>query len=220
MELYIIRHGQTELNLRHVLQGRLDSPLTETGRLGAQKIAEALKDTPFDRVYTSNLNRAIATTEIILAGRDEEIIQDSRVGEMSFGPWQGKTQDEICTTKEIEENYIAYFKHPERYQPPEDGEGFESLLDRARSFLDTLEEYRKAEQAERVLLVSHGAMIKAIIAVIQNRSIADFWEPPYVTNCSLTIVEFTDEGIFIRTEATTDHLGEHTVPMTETGYLK
>ena len=53
--IYIIRHGQTEMNSRHALQGRSDFALNEAGLQQAQKAAERLRDVRFDRVYSSPL---------------------------------------------------------------------------------------------------------------------------------------------------------------------
>ena len=64
--IYIIRHGQTELNITNVLQGRSNHPLNETGIRQAEEAAERLKDISFDVVYSSPLIRAVRTAEIIV----------------------------------------------------------------------------------------------------------------------------------------------------------
>lgn len=57
-KIYIVRHGQTEENRLRILQGQLDTQLNATGLAQAQEVALALKDTPFDVAYTSDLMRA------------------------------------------------------------------------------------------------------------------------------------------------------------------
>lgn len=220
MKLYIVRHGQTELNVIHVLQGNLDSKLTEKGIQGAEKIGEALAETEFDVVITSTLSRAVKTTEIILRGRGQEFIQTPEVGEMTFGEWQGKTQEEISKTKEDAENYINYFKHPEKYVPVDNGEDFSSLLNRAKKVLEQIKAYGEDHKDAKVLLVSHGAFIKAIMSTVKNLELKDFWSEPYITNCSLTIIEIEGDAYNILLEADTSHLGEHVVPMPASGYVK
>ena len=64
--IYIVRHGQTEMNNRKALQGRSDVPLNETGIAQARAAAEKLTGIRFDRVYTSPLIRAIQTAKIIV----------------------------------------------------------------------------------------------------------------------------------------------------------
>ena len=58
MRIYLIRHGETEWNTRHLLQGATDIPLNQNGVEVARITAEALKDVPFDVVFTSPLKRA------------------------------------------------------------------------------------------------------------------------------------------------------------------
>ncbi len=65
MRIYVVRHGQTEMNNRKALQGRSNYPLNEAGIAQAQKAAEELKHIAFAKVYTSPLKRAIQTAEII-----------------------------------------------------------------------------------------------------------------------------------------------------------
>ena len=118
MRLYVVRHGETLWNKNHILQGQLDSPLTEKGIGGARKIKVAMKDIKFTKVYTSQQDRAIVTTEIILQDRqNKDYTIDTNITEMSYGTWQGKTMEEICKDPESEEMYINYFKYPEKYVP-------------------------------------------------------------------------------------------------------
>ena len=68
--LYIIRHGKTDWNDRHKLQGRTDVPLNEEGRRMAEEAREAYRDVHFDICFCSPLIRAKETAEILLRGRD------------------------------------------------------------------------------------------------------------------------------------------------------
>ena len=85
--VYIIRHGQTELNNRKVLQGRSDHPLNATGIAQAREAANRLKGVSFDAVYSSPLIRAIQTANIVAP--DVEPLVDDRLIEMEYGPYEG-----------------------------------------------------------------------------------------------------------------------------------
>ena len=87
--LYIMRHGKTEWNVRHKLQGRTDIPLNEEGRKMAEKAHEEYKDINIDICYCSPLVRARETAEIVLRGRNIPILTDDRLVEMSFGEYEG-----------------------------------------------------------------------------------------------------------------------------------
>ena len=88
-KIYIIRHGQTDLNKKHILQGRVDEPLNEDGILQA-KAAAALLDSlgvTIDQVWSSPLGRAQDTARII-TGEDVPLRTDERLLEMDYGPYE------------------------------------------------------------------------------------------------------------------------------------
>ena len=91
--LYIIRHGQTELNNRKVLQGRSDHPLNENGIAQARDAAEKLKGITFDVVWSSPLIRALQTAKIIVPDAKPRI--DERLIEMEYGPYEGMGLNEL-----------------------------------------------------------------------------------------------------------------------------
>lgn len=219
MKLYLVRHGETQWNKEHILQGQLDSPLTEKGTGGAVKIRESLKDIEFTRVYTSHQKRAMATADIILEGRtDTTYIVEPDIAEMSYGEWQGKTMEEICSTPESEQDYLNYFKKPENFVPVEGGEGFDDVIKRAELFIDRLR--NEHEDDDVILAVSHGVFIKALFVMIRNLEISKFWEKPFITNCSISIFDLKKDEIEIISEVDTSHLGEHQVSTAETDYIK
>ena len=89
-KIYIIRHGQTDLNKNHVLQGRVDEPLNEDGLRQAKFAAALLRtlDVSIDQVWSSPLQRAKDTAEII-ADEGVPIQTDDRLLEMDYGPYEG-----------------------------------------------------------------------------------------------------------------------------------
>ena len=95
-ELYLVRHGQTELNVQNILQGWQDSPLTERGREQAlaTRTAFAAHGVAFDHVYSSPLGRARRTAELIVGeGRSIELVDDLR--EWHLGSLEGTSNREM-----------------------------------------------------------------------------------------------------------------------------
>lgn len=89
-DLYLVRHGQTELNVQNILQGRQDSPLTARGREQAlaTRTAFAARGVAFDHVYSSPLGRARRTAELIVGeGRSIALVDDLR--EWHLGSLEG-----------------------------------------------------------------------------------------------------------------------------------
>ena len=104
--LYIVRHGETDWNREHRIQGHIDIPLNDQGKLDAANAKEKLKDVKFDVVFSSPLSRAIETAKIIT---DNEIIIDHRLIERYNGELEGCNDWDIL--KDIpwnEEKVIEY----------------------------------------------------------------------------------------------------------------
>ena len=178
--LYILRHGKTDWNTEHKLQGRTDIPLNAEGREMARKAAEKCRNVHFDICYCSPLARARETAEIILKDRNVPIVYDDRLREMSFGIYEGKVNyafDESCPVSIL-------FRHPEQYDFPIEGaESWKELFDRTGDFLREkalpLVKYNKD-----VLIVGHGAMDSSIVCQVRGLPIEQFWSAG-IENCRL-----------------------------------
>ena len=89
MNIYFVRHGQTDYNLKEIIQGASDIELNETGIKQAYQTKEKLKDIKFDKIYSSPLKRAKKTAEIIGEDRKITVEVDDRLKEISFGINEG-----------------------------------------------------------------------------------------------------------------------------------
>lgn len=178
--LYIIRHGKTDWNNLHKIQGRTDIPLNEEGRKMAAEAAEEYKDVHFDVCYCSPMIRARETAEILLAGRDVPIIFDERLVEMGFGIYEG-----IENSFSIPDCPInAMFWTPELYNTPvEGGESMDELFERTGEFLRELA-LPQVKEGKDVLIVGHGATNSCIVCQVKNRQRKDFWAEG-IPNCKL-----------------------------------
>lgn len=148
--IYVVRHGQTDWNIRGIMQGCTDIPLNDTGRAQAAETREVLKDLPIDCVISSPLCRALETAKIITEGRDLPLHTDKRLMERGFGSYEGRTVAETPQGP----NWILG-------QPSviADGESLEATLDRVRACLDGV---IAAHAGQNVLLVTHGGTARCI----------------------------------------------------------
>ena len=177
--LYIIRHGRTEWNKIHKLQGRTDIPLNEEGISQAEEAAEKYKDVHFDIAFCSPLIRARQTADILLKGRNIRIEYDDRLREMSFGIYEG-----IENCFDIPDCPVnVLFKDPANYKGVPDGETLEDLFKRTGEFLDEKIEPLLKEKKD-ILIVGHGAMNSSIICQRRNTPVAHFWDER-IDNCRL-----------------------------------
>ena len=178
--LYIMRHGKTEWNMQHRLQGRTDIPLNDVGIQMATDAREQYKAVHFDVCYCSPLIRARKTAEILLQYRNVPIIPDERLVEMGFGIYEGKAncfEEPDCPVNII-------FQHPEQYTASVGGaESFEELYARTGDFLkNTVAPLLQSKKD--VLIIGHGAMNSCMFSQVQNRPLKDFWST-VIENCKL-----------------------------------
>jgi broad specificity phosphatase PhoE len=180
MLLTLVRHGPTQWNALGRFQGRTDVPLSVEGRRQARALAEALRDEHYDRIYSSDLERASETARIVAESRDLEIFSDPRLREFDFGRWEGLTWDEIgATSPQVVTNDATGV----RQYAAEGGETFEQVRSRLGSFLADLER----ENLGAVLIVTHAGPLHAIFALLDLT--------PAVASSASTALKFAPGGI-------------------------
>lgn len=200
MEVYIVRHGETIWNEKRLLQGNEDIELNEKGRELARITGKALEDVHFDKIYSSPLIRAYETANLIKGGRNIEIIRDDRLRELSFGINEGK--DSIKIREDVNNPFHNFFAHPELYAAPEGGETLEHICERAKEFVkEVLEPH--INEWERVMIVAHGALNKALMCYLMNHGIDEYWAGGLQRNCGVIILNANDEGYYLIEESKT-----------------
>lgn len=177
--IYLLRHGQTDWNIIHKLQGASDIPLNETGRQMAIDASEKYKDIDFECCYCSPLIRAKETAELFLGKRDISIIYDERLKEMHFGPYEG-TESPV---DHVNHPLHVFFTDPSAYVPVEHVESFDEMYKRTRECMEEIlskHNYKK----NNILIVGHGAMCSGIICQYEGIQLKDFWTT-LMKNCEL-----------------------------------
>lgn len=170
--ILLARHGETDWNREGRWQGWADPPLNDTGRAQARELAEQLRGTPFDAVYSSDLQRARETAEILAEPHGVPVIVDRDLREIDIGSWSGLTRAEIAE------------RFPDGVRP--DGETHEQQAARVRGAVTRI---ARDHPGERVLIVGHGGTIRSIHDVIS--------EIPYhpVPNCHVLEVHFRGDRL-------------------------
>jgi glucosyl-3-phosphoglycerate phosphatase len=155
VRLILVRHGVTDWNREGRWQGRLDPPLSESGRYEATLVAARIAADPDlrpARVLASTLARATETATVIGQAVGVAIEPEPRLVEIGAGEWEGRTHAELEATDG--ERYLAWRTTP-GYGPP-GGEPLSEAAGRARTLLEEL----RASTAWPVLLVSHGGILR------------------------------------------------------------
>jgi len=165
-EIILVRHGETVWNLEKRYQGQLDSPLTERGMAQAEAIAARLECCPFDHLYASDLGRAWKTAEAIARSTGHEIVPEPRLRERDFGIFHGL--DRATMREKYPEEYRQYTGDYAAYVVP-GGESLEQLSGRA---VTCLEELAARHAGGRLVLVSHGGALSAVIKHVLGIAVA------------------------------------------------
>lgn len=181
MKIYLIRHGETESNLLKRYCGSFEDVLTAKGVNQAKELALRLRDVKFNKIYTSPLERAVKSCQLIIPG--EDYVRDERLKEMSFGIFENKSYAEL---KELYPTELEKWSLDWKGYALPQGESTEEAFLRVSSFMKELE---SDESLDNVLLVAHGGIIKLIYCYILN-SLDAFWSFT-VDNCSINIVSFS-----------------------------
>lgn len=198
MEIYIVRHGQTVWNESKRLQGRTDIELNAQGRQLAGETGEALESVEFDRIYSSPLIRAYETACLIRGHRNIPIIRDDRLKELCFGVKEGESATRLLADESDPFHY--FFDHPELYRAPEQGESLEQICARAAFFMREVVE-PQAGKLQRIMIVAHGALNKAIMCHVKQHGIDRYWSGGLQKNCGVTLVNLDADGYHLLEES-------------------
>ena len=184
--VYIIRHGQTELNSRHVLQGCSDHPLNKVGIQQAHEAAKRLKGICFAHAFTSPLDRAKETAAIVAP--DIAPVVDERLIEMDYGPYEGTDLNHLPP------EVITFFSDFVNNPAPKGMEPLDSVVARAGEFM---EEIRGL--TGNILISTHAIAMKGILEYLTPESHGSYWSK-YIGNCAVYIVENTGGQYSLPTE--------------------
>ena len=189
--IYIIRHGQTELNNAHVLQGRSDYPLNENGIAQAREVGQWLvnQGIEFSYVYSSPLKRAIRTAELIVPGK--QIVIDDRLIEMDYGPYEG--MDLNNPAPEIAVFFSDFVNNP----APKGMEQLFQVVQRAGAFLEDIKDL-----PGNILISTHAIAMKGALEYLTPNSNGSYWSK-YIGNCAVYAANNIDGQIGVPEEVKT-----------------
>jgi len=156
-EIILIRHGETEWNSQKRMQGHSNSDLSEVGRGQIQALGELMKNVSFDHIYSSDSLRARQTAEAITQYSGHTLQFDQRIREKNLGVFEGLTSTEA---KERHPEVYRLFKTAGANYVIDEGESTQQLLERALEFS---EEIRLRHPQERVVMVTHGGVVRVLM---------------------------------------------------------
>jgi 2,3-bisphosphoglycerate-dependent phosphoglycerate mutase len=173
--LVLVRHGESQWNLENRFTGWVDVPLTETGRREAQRAATLLDGLRFDCAFTSVLQRATETLDIILRAigqTDLPIERSAALNERHYGELQGLNKAE--TAQKFGAEQVHIWRRSYDVVPP----GGESLKDTAARTLPYFEQaiVPHLRAGKNVLVAAHGNSLRSIVMHLDRLSTAEVLE--------------------------------------------
>ena len=150
---YFVRHGETQFNITHRLQGQCDSPLTQNGIQQVKQCATKLNAIHFDTCYASTSERARDTAQILLENTNTKILYSDALKEINFGTLEGSNYLENFEEQNIRFNAVHYSDIG--------GEDKEDVKQRIRTFLRNVND--SAKDGDTILLVSHANLYTVLL---------------------------------------------------------
>lgn len=168
MKVLLVRHGETDWNVKKKIQGSTDIPLNETGRKQAECLAEKLfcKRDEIEGIYTSCLRRASKTAEIIAKRLEKECRIIKGVEEINFGLWEGLSWEQV--EERFQKEYQVWHEN-RRYEKAPRGESYQDLIERVVPALQKLLTEKEEEKEKRdLVVVTHSADIMALLSFLYD----------------------------------------------------
>lgn len=198
--LILLRHGETEWNLSGRWQGQSqNTPLSDRGREQALIVSRRLRTYPIQAIYSSDLLRAFETAQIAGQSLGLEPIADQGLRESDIGRWTGLTWSEIAA------------RFPEEVAAMLAGQdvrrgGGESYSELGARLAATVERIIARHAGHTVLLVSHGAAIRSLVAHVLEANLSQLHRMEIGGNTALSLISAGPRGLRLVSYNDTAHL--------------
>ena len=203
LTIHFLRHGQTELSRENKFCGSgLDPGLTADGEAMAQAFTDAYRSRTWQAIYTSSLQRSIASAKPLCDALSISANVCADLNEIGYGKWEGLTKEQVDNL--YHDDYMSWLADPAWHAPT----GGELAVEIARRGLRVIEEIERENSDGNVLVVAHKGTIRIILCSLLGIDVGRF---RYRLGCpvgSLSIVEFSLTGPLLHTLADRSHLSE------------
>jgi alpha-ribazole phosphatase/probable phosphoglycerate mutase len=178
--IFLVRHGETQWNAELRFQGKSDIGLNEEGFRQSRLLAKRLEKEKIDMAYSSPLERALQTAEIITEPHNLSIITHSGLSERSHGAVEGMTKDEF------REKYPKVWEEYEKTRELPGIKGIETVEQSNERCTKAFIEIVKSNPGRNILIVAHGGANKGIIHELTGKDYMKFHQH----NCCLNIIKY------------------------------
>ncbi len=205
--LVFLRHGQTDWNHTHRLQGQADVELDDVGVRQAHAAARILGERQFAAVYSSDLERATVTAETVAQDLGVPVTVDARLQEIHVGSWSGKTRAQLEAEMP---QYAVWHTEGRDFRRSESGETVAEMVDRA---MPAVEEILQRHSGQEVLIVGHGFLFSKLLQKILDLP-QDSRVIGSLGNAHWSEVAFSPRGRWLVSHNVAAHPGDWSTPRT------
>lgn len=187
MKIRFVRHGETDWNVQKRIQGGTDIELNETGMEQAKQLGQTIAEQKLEiaKIYTSKLQRAYKTAQIIGECIHKEVIPMDGLEEIHFGQWEGMRWSEV---KEQFPLQYQVWNENRRYEKAPEGETYQELMERVLNALRKIIQ----ENEQDVLVVTHSADIVTLLAMIHYTPFSVMFEQYKIGNAKVIEIDRDD----------------------------
>ena len=185
--IIFLRHAQAENNTKRILAGRTEGvPLTKTGIEQAERIAKYLAPIDISAIYSSPIERAKHTAEIVAKNCSLDVVLDERLTEINMGKFTRMNYDDMFT--KYGNIFLKFYEN----DPVISEHEVETFPDVQKRVLEMVDHVLKKHNNENVILVTHMDPIKSMLAKVMNLVPKTLFEL-IIANASLTIIKEQDK---------------------------
>ena len=198
-KVILIRHGETDYSCQRRYCGSTDIGLNETGRLQAKKLAKRLASEKIQRVYSSNMKRALEFAKLVF--KDTFVKKVAAFNEIHFGEFEGLRYEDILD--KFPKQYSSWLKNPLDMKVP-GGESLEHFAQRVRK---ALAEVLSLNKEDAIAIVVHAGPIAVILCDCMQIPLQEIWQV-MLNLGGISIVDFDKGGGVVNLLNDTSHLDE------------
>ncbi len=200
--LILVRHGQSAGNLRRAFLGHTDLDLSELGYKQAEAVGAALGREHIDVIYSSDLKRAYNTSLPTARAHGIEVIKRAELREIDAGKWENRLFTELI--EEYPDSYADKWLNDIGLAHPDGGESVEELRVRV---CREIERIAQENQGKTVAIFTHATPIRAFCATLHGLIGSRMHELVWVSNASITRVEYENGKFTVTDYGNEEHLG-------------
>ncbi len=168
-KLFLVRHGETDLQSALRYWGKTDVGLGPVGRKQAEQLRDRLSREKIDCVYSSDLKRALTTAQTIVSARNLQLVPCPELREIDFGEVEGLNFDEVKA--KFPEIAMMWIEHDPRLVYP-GGESLTQLEKRTSQFIDRLTVH---VADDNILVVAHSGVLRTLICQLMDMELKHRW---------------------------------------------